>query len=126
MRLAIARSDTCSEAAVALAAGGLQAAGCAVSRVDDVPGMVVLRTVAMLANEAADAVVQGVADPAAIDLAMVKGVNYPCGPLAWADRLGAATIAAVLGQLAAAHPGERYRTSPLIRRRALTGGALVG
>jgi 3-hydroxybutyryl-CoA dehydrogenase len=67
-----------------------------------------------------------VADPAAIDLAMQTGVSYPCGPLAWADRLGAATIAAVLGQLAVAYPGERYRTSPLIRRRALTGGAFVG
>jgi 3-hydroxybutyryl-CoA dehydrogenase len=125
-RLAIARADTCDAAAGALAAGALQAAGCAVSRIDDVPGMIVLRTVAMLANEAADAVVQGVAEPAAIDLAMEKGVSYPLGPLAWADRLGAATLAAVLGHLAAAYPGERYRTSPLIRRRALAGGALVG
>jgi 3-hydroxybutyryl-CoA dehydrogenase len=124
-RLAVARSDTCGEAACALAVGAIQAAGCAVSRVDDVPGMIVLRTVAMLANEAADAVVQGVADPAAIDLAMEKGVSYPRGPLAWADRLGASTIAAVLAQLATAYPGERYRTSPLILRRALTGGAIV-
>jgi 3-hydroxybutyryl-CoA dehydrogenase len=125
-RLAIAHADTCDAAAGALAAGALQAAGCAVSRVDDVPGMIVLRTVAMLANEAADAVVQGVAEPEAIDLAMEKGVSYPLGPLAWADRLGAATLATVLGHLAAAYPGERYRASPLIRRRALTGGAVDG
>jgi 3-hydroxybutyryl-CoA dehydrogenase len=125
-RLAIARADTCSEAAATVANGALQAAGCAVSRIDDVVGLVVLRTVAMLANEAADAVVQGVAAPAAIDLAMEKGVSYPRGPLAWADELGAGAVATVLAHLAAAYPGERYRTSPLIARRALTGGSFVG
>ncbi len=61
-RLAVARADTCGDAAYAAAVGALQAAGLAVSRLDDVAGLAVLRTVAMLANEAADAVVQGVAD----------------------------------------------------------------
>ena len=52
--------------------------------------MAVMRTVAMLANEAADAVNQGVCSAAAVDIAMQKGVNYPRGPLAWADAVGAA------------------------------------
>jgi len=125
-RLAVARADSCSENAAALANGTLQAAACAVSRIDDVAGMAVLRTVAMLANEAADAVMQGVAAAGAIDLAMQKGVSYPIGPIAWGDRLGAAVLATALAHLAAAYPGERYRISPLIARRALSGGALVG
>jgi 3-hydroxybutyryl-CoA dehydrogenase len=125
-RLAIARADTCSDAAFASAVGALQAAGVAVSRLDDVAGLAVLRIVAMLANEAADAVVQGVALPGAIDLAMEKGVNYPCGPLAWADALGVGAVRDVLTNLAAHYGEDRYRTSPLVARRAATGGKLVG
>ena len=50
--------------ACAAAVGALQAAGFAVCRLDDVAGLAVMRTVAMLANEAAEAVTQGVAAPA--------------------------------------------------------------
>ena len=125
-RLAVARADTCSDAAYAAAVGALQAAGIAVSRLDDVAGLVVMRTVAMLANEAADAVVQGVADAAAIDLAMRQGVNYPRGPLAWADTIGAAPLRTVLVNLAAHYGEDRYRVSPLLARRAATGGRLHG
>ncbi len=125
-RLAVARADGCSDEAAAAACGALQAAGLAVSRVDDVPGLVVLRTVAMLANEASDAVVQGVADAAAIDLAMRKGVSYPRGPLAWADAIGAGAVRDVLAHLAAHYGEDRYRMSPLIARRALSGRTLHG
>ncbi len=125
-RLAVARADTCSDQAFAAAAGALQATGVAVSRLDDVAGLALMRTVAMLANEAADAVMQGVADAAAIDLAMQKGVNYPRGPLAWADAVGVDTIATVLAHLVA-HCGEdRYRISPLIARRAAAGRTIHG
>ena len=123
-RLAIARADPCGEAACSAAVGVLQAAGIAVSQLDDVAGLAVLRIVTMLANEAADAVVQGVAAPAAIDLAMQRGVNYPRGPLEWADAIGAGTIRTALTNLAAHYGEDRYRTSPLITRRAATGGSL--
>ncbi len=125
-RLAVARADTCADVPFAAAVGALQAAGLAVSRLDDVPGLAVLRTVAMLANEAADAVQQGVATPAAVDLAMTLGVNYPRGPLAWADALGADRVAGVLRHLADHYGEDRYRTAPLIARRAATGGKLHG
>ena len=85
-----------------------------------------LRVVAMLANEAADAVVQGVASPEAIDIAMQKGVNYPRGPLAWADAIGVATVRDALANLAAHYGEDRYRISPLVARRAATGGRLDG
>jgi 3-hydroxybutyryl-CoA dehydrogenase len=124
-RLAVACADSCDADAASAAIGALQAAGVAVSRLDDVAGLAVMRTVAMLANEAADAVTQGVATPPDLDLAMQKGVNYPRGPLAWGDTLGAARVREVLQHLAAHYGEDRYRTSPLIARRAAIGGKLV-
>jgi 3-hydroxybutyryl-CoA dehydrogenase len=125
-RLAAARADTCSDAAHALAVGALQSAGVAVAPFDDAPGLAVLRTVAMLANEAAEAVVHGVAAPDAIDLAMRKGVNYPRGPLAWGDAIGVSSVRDAIAHLAAHYGEDRYRVSPLVARRAAAGGTLGG
>jgi 3-hydroxybutyryl-CoA dehydrogenase len=116
-RIALARADQCSDAAWLAAVGLFQAAGFAVTRLDDVPGMAVMRTVAMLANEAADAVNQGVCSARAVDTAMQKGVNYPRGPLVWADEVGLAHVVTVLSNLAAAYGEDRYRVSPLLRRK---------
>ena len=115
-RLAIAAAEQCEPAALASAIGLLQAAGFAVSQFRDVPGLAVMRTVAMLANEAADAVNQGVCSESGADQAMRLGVNYPQGPLAWADRVGVAAIRDVLANLGASYGEDRYRVSPLIRR----------
>ena len=124
-RLAVARADTCSDAAFAAAVGGLQAAGIAVSRLDDVAGLIVLRTVAMLANEASDAVAQGIASAADVDVAMQKGVNYPRGPLAWADALGLVLVRDTLTHLASHYGEDRYRLSPLLARRCASESRLV-
>lgn len=121
-RIAIARSDQCAPAAYDAVVGLLQAAGFTVTRLDDAPGMAVMRTVAMLANEAADAVNQGVCSAAAADIAMQKGVNYPRGPLAWADAVGVEHIVRVLANLAASYGEDRYRVSPLLRRKQAGGG----
>ncbi len=126
VRLAVSHADTCCAAAFRSAIGALSAAGISASRLDDVAGLVVMRIIAMLANEAADAVMHGVAAPAAIDLAMQMGVNYPRGPLAWADALGADRIRDVLANLSAHYGEDRYRVSPLLLRRASTGGKLHG
>ncbi len=123
-RVAIAASDRCDTAATGAAVGALQKAGLAVSRLDDVAGLAVMRTVAMLVNEAADAAMQGIATPADVDLAMQKGVSYPRGPLAWGDAIGPARVAAVLANLAAHYGEDRYRTSPRLARAAQTGGRL--
>jgi 3-hydroxybutyryl-CoA dehydrogenase len=116
-RIALARADQCSDAAWRAAVGLFQAAGFIVTRLDDVPGLAVMRTVAMLANEAFDAVHQGVCDAAGVDTAMQKGVNYPRGPLAWAGAIGLAHVHRVLANLAQAYGEDRYRVSPLLRRR---------
>jgi 3-hydroxybutyryl-CoA dehydrogenase len=116
-RIALARADQCSDAAWNAAVGLFQQAGFTVTRLDDVPGMAVMRTVAMLANEALDAVNQGVCSAAAVDIAMQKGVNYPRGPLAWADAIGLRHVLTVLANLGATYGEDRYRVSPLLRRK---------
>lgn len=120
-RIAVALADQCGSGAAHQVIGTLQKAGLEVSRIDDVAGMVALRTVAMLANEAADAVLQGIGSVRDIDTAMRYGTNYPKGPLAWADELGVRQLAAVLGNLRSHYGEERYRVSPLIQRKAITG-----
>jgi len=120
-RIAIAAAEQCDPVATASAIGLLQAAGFAVSRFLDVPGLIVMRTVAMLANEAADAVNQGVCSEAGADQAMRLGVNYPQGPLAWADQVGVAAIRDVLANLGTSYGEDRYRISPLIQRAVFAG-----
>ena len=122
-RIALARADGCSDEAWRAAVGLFQAAGFVVTRLDDVPGLAVMRTVAMLANEAADAVNQGVCTVAAVDIAMQKGVNYPRGPLAWADAVGVQHIVTVLQHLALGYGEDRYRVSPLLRRKLANGAS---
>jgi 3-hydroxybutyryl-CoA dehydrogenase len=120
----VCRSDTCSDSVWDAAVGTLQAAGIGVSPLDDVAGLAVMRTVAMLANEAADAVLQKIATAHDVDVAMQKGVNYPLGPLGWADRIGVAQVHDVLVHLGAQYGNDRYRVSPLIARRRATGRPL--
>jgi 3-hydroxybutyryl-CoA dehydrogenase len=117
--LALAPADHASEADLAQAVGLMQAAGIAVAVIDDLPGMLVMRTVCMLANEAAEVVHTGVASPEAVDQAMRLGVNYPRGPLAWAEAIGLERVRDVLDHLAATYGEDRYRASWLLRRRAL-------
>ena len=74
------------------------------------------RVLAMLMNEAIDAVHMQVASPKDVDLAMTKGVNYPKGLLAWADELGLDVLLARLDALQAEYGEDRYRPSPLLRR----------
>lgn len=123
-RIAISAAQGCWAPALGAVCGLLQAAGFEVSRLADLPGLALMRTVAMLANEAADAVNQGVCDVAGADAAMCLGVNYPLGPLAWADRIGLAAIGAVLGHLAGFYGEDRYRISPLIQQRIYAGKRL--
>jgi 3-hydroxybutyryl-CoA dehydrogenase len=122
--IAVAPSAGCPADALDMAVGLLQAAGLSVFVIDDVPGLIVTRTVAMLANLAADAVAGRVASAADIDTAMRLGVNYPQGPLAWAGRWGLQTVLASLDELESWYRDGHYRPSPLLRRAALTNGAL--
>ncbi|HEX4834645.1 MAG TPA: 3-hydroxyacyl-CoA dehydrogenase [Trebonia sp.] len=120
--IAIAPSDGCPPAAVAEAVGLLQAAGLAVHVIGDVPGLIVTRTVAMLANLAADAIEAGVATADDVDVAMRLGVNYPRGPVAWGRQWGARTILTILDSLENWYRDGHYRAAPALRHAVLAGG----
>ncbi len=124
-RIALAPADGTPDADLSAACGLFQALGAAVSVLDDVPGLLVMRTVCMLVNEGADAVNQSVCTAEGCDTAMRYGLNYPEGPLAWGSRLGVARVAHVLDNLAQVYGLDRYRVSPLLRRHAITGQPLV-
>jgi 3-hydroxybutyryl-CoA dehydrogenase len=116
-RFALCAGDNASPAALQQAAGLFQVLGKPVSVIADIPGMVVMRTVCTLANEAADTVFQQVCDVAGADTAMQSGVNYPLGPLAWAERIGLPKVLTVLENLLQAYGLDRYRISQLLRRK---------
>jgi 3-hydroxybutyryl-CoA dehydrogenase len=96
----------------------LAALGFAPQRLADAPGLVVARTVAMLINEAADAVQQGVCTPEGADAAMKLGVSYPCGPFEWLAAWSPGAVVVLLDALDACYRGERYRASRWLRQRA--------
>ncbi len=120
-RIVLAVADQASEQSVNLAVGLFQSLGKSVSVVDDSPGLVVMRTVCTIANEGADAVLLGVCDASGVDTAMQSGLNYPLGPLAWADRLGYANVLKVLDNLSRSYGHDRYRASWQLRRVAAAG-----
>jgi 3-hydroxybutyryl-CoA dehydrogenase len=74
------------------------------------------RVLAMLINEAIDAVHMRVASAEDVDLAMTNGVNYPKGLLAWANEIGLGRVLGWLERLQAEYGEDRYRPSPLLRR----------
>ena len=86
---------------------------------------IVDRVLAMLVNEAVDALGLGLASAADIELAMTKGVNYPKGLLAWGDEIGAGEILHRLDALHAGYGDDRYRASFRLRRTVAAGGRLL-
>jgi 3-hydroxybutyryl-CoA dehydrogenase len=103
------------------AAAWLAALGFAPLPVSDSPGLVVARTVAMLINEAADAVLQGVCTENGADNAMKLGVSYPAGPFEWLAQWNPTEVVCLLDALDQHYRGERYRTSPWLLRQTARG-----
>jgi 3-hydroxybutyryl-CoA dehydrogenase len=94
---------------------------------DGVLGQKILdRILAMLINEAADAVLFRIASPEDIELAMTRGVNYPKGLLAWADERGIGSVLTQLDTLYSEYGEDRYRASVLLRRMATERATFFG
>jgi 3-hydroxybutyryl-CoA dehydrogenase len=125
-RLGVARADQCGAAAFRTVCATLGLAGYQCSPLDDVAGLVVLRLIAMLVNEAADAVAYGVCSADAIDVAMRYGVNYPRGPMEWSEQVGLGVFARALNNLREHYGEERYRPSALITRKGYLGAGFHG
>ncbi|RAU37773.1 3-hydroxyacyl-CoA dehydrogenase [Enterobacter sp. RIT418] len=113
--VAASNPDSANQKAI----GWLQQQGKRVMQIADYPGLLIWRTVAMIANEALDALQKGVASEKDIDTAMRLGVNYPSGPIAWGERLGWQRLLALLENLQRHYGEERYRPCSLLRQRAL-------
>ena len=79
---------------------------------------IVDRIVLMLINEAADAFFWQIASAEDIDLAMLNGVNYPKGLLAWGQEKGWQTCVEQMDRLYELYHEDRYRCSPMLRRLA--------
>ncbi len=122
--LAIAVSTRASSAWRAQSLGWLASLGFVPQAVSDTPGLLVARTIAMLINEAADAVQQGVCTQSGADQAMKLGVNYPMGPFEWLLKWGVVPVVTLLDRLDAYYRGERYRVSPWLRQQAWSSAPL--
>ena len=107
--------------ALAAAAGVLHANGVATLTLPDTAGGVAFRLLALLVNEAAGALAEGLATADGIDTAMRLGTNYPRGPLAWAAELGLPDVEASLRGLHAELGAERFAPHALLTRLAAVG-----
>lgn len=96
--------------------------------VQDGPGLVSARVVTCLANEAAWLLGEGGAKAVDIDRAMTLGVNYPRGPLCWADLIGLDQVERLLLALSRDEGARTYRPAPLLSRLVAEGktGQLAG
>lgn len=79
---------------------------------------IVDRILAMLINEAYDALFLNVASREDIDTAMTKGVNYPKGLLSWSEEIGLKTVLGRLEDLFLEYGEDRYRPNPLLKKMA--------
>jgi 3-hydroxybutyryl-CoA dehydrogenase len=120
MKTPLTSPETLGAAVAALSAGNAT-----VTVINDSPGFVVQRLLAMIVNVGSRIAELRIAAPADIDTAVELGLNYPKGPLALGDMLGARRVLAVLDGMQAVTRDPKYRATPWLRRRALLGISLL-
>jgi 3-hydroxybutyryl-CoA dehydrogenase len=89
--------------------------------VNDAPGFVSNRVLMPLINEAAYAVMEGVATPEAVDAVMKLGMNHPMGPLELADFIGLDVCVDILNVLMEGLGDPKYRACPLLKKYVAAG-----
>jgi 3-hydroxybutyryl-CoA dehydrogenase len=108
------------------AAHGLLASdGIPVTVCRDSPGFIAQRIVAMIVNIGCSIAQSRTAAPPDIDKAVTLGLNYPNGPFAFGDLLGAATVHRILSSMNRIYGDPRYRPSIWLTRRAKLGVPLL-
>jgi 3-hydroxybutyryl-CoA dehydrogenase len=88
---------------------------------NDYPGFVANRILMPMINEAAFALMEGVATREAIDEIMKLGMNHPMGPLTLADFIGLDVCVSILDVLKEGLGDDKYRACPLLRRLVAAG-----
>jgi 3-hydroxybutyryl-CoA dehydrogenase len=89
--------------------------------VNDAPGFVSNRVLLPMINEAAYAVMEGVATPEAVDSVMKLGMNHPMGPLELADFIGLDVCVDILHVLLDGLGDPKYRACPLLKKYVAAG-----
>ena len=119
MKTPLTKAEIIGEAVAALSAGNVP-----VTVINDSPGFVVQRLLAMIVNIGTHIAELRIAAPSDIDTAVELGLNYPKGPLALGDALGIPRVLAVLDGMHAVTLDPKYRATPWLRRRARLGVSL--
>jgi 3-hydroxybutyryl-CoA dehydrogenase len=114
---AVQTSDATAEAITALAVE----LGKTPAQANDFPGFVSNRILMPFVNEAVYALMEGVAEPEAIDTIARLGFAHPLGPLALADLIGLDTCVAIMEVLHAGLGDPKYAPCPLLRQYVAAG-----
>ena len=89
--------------------------------VNDSPGFVSNRLLMPMINEACFCVMEGVAEPEAIDAVMKLGMSHPMGPLTLADLIGLDVCLDIMEVLHTGFGDDKYRPCPLLRKKVAAG-----
>jgi 3-hydroxybutyryl-CoA dehydrogenase len=112
--------ETSDETAAAIA-GLAEDLGKTPAEARDLPGFVSNRILMPFINEAAYALLEGVAEPEAIDTIAKLGFAHPLGPLALADLIGLDTCVAIMEVLHDGLGDPKYAPCPLLRQYVQAG-----
>jgi 3-hydroxybutyryl-CoA dehydrogenase len=123
VRTVFAVTPACLPASARDAAAVLRSEQWSFSR--DTAGSVAQRLIAAMVGVAASIAERSIASPADIDAAVVAGLGYPRGPLAWADQLGGDRILELQSQLHRTIGDQRYRPTRWVMERARLGLAMT-